>query len=262
MDSTRAHLAIRRISHRRRPESKRMKSSPSISVFFPAYNDGGTIASMVLSALLVVEQITDDFEIIIVNDGSADYTADIANRLAQDYSAVQVVHHPVNRGYGAALRTGFATARKEIVFYTDGDAQYDVRDLLKIYPLLTPEVDVVQGFKLNRDDPWYRRPIGNLYHTVVKAIFQLKVRDVDCDFRLLRRSVFERVTLHQNSGEICVELMKKLERNGFKIVEAGVTHYPRPYGRSQFFRPRHIAATFRGLIKLWRDLRTTPPLGG
>lgn len=240
---------------------KSSRDAPSISVFFPAYNDGGTIASMVLSAILVVERLTDDFEIIIVNDGSADYTTDIANRLAQDYPAVQVVHHPVNRGYGAALRTGFATASKDIVFYTDGDAQYDVRDLLKVYPLLTAEVDVVQGFKLNRDDPWYRRPIGSLYHTVVKAIFQLKVQDVDCDFRLLRRSVFERMTLHQNSGEICVELMKKLELNGFKIVEAGVTHYPRPYGRSQFFRPRHIIATFHGLIQLWRDLHTLPSSG-
>lgn len=210
---------------------------------------------MVLSTLIVLEQLTDDFEIIIVNDGSTDYTSAIADRLAQDYAAVRVVHHPANRGYGGALRTGFASATKEIIFYTDGDAQYDVRDLLRLYPLLTDEVDAVQGFKLNRDDPWFRRPIGKLYHWVVKWAFRLKVRDVDCDFRLIRRCVFDTFELQQNSGEICVELVKKLELHGFSIVEAGVTHYPRPYGRSQFFRLPHIWATFKGLYTLWRELR-------
>jgi len=227
----------------------------SISAFFPAYNDGGTIASMVLATTIILQQLTDDFEIIIVNDGSQDYTAMIADRLAHDYPFVRVIHHPKNCGYGGALRTGFASASKEIVFYTDGDAQYDVRDLLRLYPLLTTGVDMVQGFKLNRDDPWFRRPIGQLYHAVMRWAFRLQVRDVDCDFRLLRRHVVERLELKHNSGEICIELVKKLELVGCRIVEAGVTHYPRPYGRSQFFRPRHILSTFRGLARLWWELR-------
>lgn len=234
-------------------------AQPGISAFFPAYNDGGTIASMVVAALIVLQQLTDDYEIIIINDGSQDYTALIADRLAQDYPCVRVVHHPENRGYGGALRSGFAAASKDIIFYTDGDAQYDVRDLLRLYPLLTPDVDAVQGFKLNRDDPWFRRPLGRLYHAAVRWAFQLHVRDVDCDFRVLRRRVFEQIELHQNSGEICVELVKKLERSGCQIVEAGVTHYPRPYGHSQFFRPRHLISTLRGLLRLWWDLRRTSP---
>lgn len=234
-------------------------AQPGISAFFPAYNDGGTIASMVVAALIVLQQLTDDYEIIIINDGSQDYTALIAERLAQDYPCVRVVHHPENRGYGGALRSGFAAASKDIIFYTDGDAQYDVRDLLRLYPLLTPDVDAVQGFKLNRDDPWFRRPLGRLYHAAVRWAFQLHVRDVDCDFRVLRRRVFEQIELHQNSGEICVELVKKLERGGCQIVEAGVTHYPRPYGHSQFFRPRHLISTLRGLLRLWWDLRRTSP---
>jgi len=234
------------------PDSAR---SSGVSAFFPAYNDGGTIASMVIATIVVLQQLTDDFEIIIVNDGSQDYTPLVADRLAQDYPCVRVVHHPKNRGYGGALRTGFASATKGVIFYTDGDAQYDVRDLLRLYPLLTDDVDVVQGFKLNRDDPWFRRPIGRIYHTMVRWAFQLRVRDVDCDFRLIRRQVFEQIELKQNSGEICVELVKKMEMAGFRIVEAGVTHYPRSYGRSQFFRLPHILSTFRGLVHLWRDLR-------
>ena len=234
-------------------------AQPGISAFFPAYNDGGTIASMVVAALIVLRQLTDDYEIIIINDGSQDYTALIADQLAQDYPCVRVVHHPENRGYGGALRSGFAAASKDIIFYTDGDAQYDVRDLLRLYPLLTPDVDAVQGFKLNRDDPWFRRPLGRAYHAAVRWVFQLHVRDVDCDFRVLRRRVFEQIELHQNSGEICVELVKKLERGGCTIVEAGVTHYPRPYGHSQFFRPRHLISTLRGLLRLWWDLRRTSP---
>lgn len=227
----------------------------SISAFFPAYNDGGTIASMVIGTLLVLEQCTDDFEIIIVNDGSADYTAAIADRLAEDYPRVRVAHHAKNGGYGAALRTGFASATKDLVFYTDGDAQYDARDLLKLLPLLRPDVDVVQGYKLNRDDPWFRRPLGRLYHALVRRLFRVKVRDVDCDFRLIRRRALETFELTQTSGGICVELIKKLELGGFRFVEAGVRHYPRPYGRSQFFRPRHLISTFIGLIRLWRELR-------
>src|SRR5512143_3566457 len=114
---------------------------PSISAFFPAYNDGGTIASMVISAMLVLETLTDDYEIIVVDDGSKDYTGPILDRLAADYERVRVIHHRANRGYGGALRTGFANATKDLVFYTDGDAQYNVEDLRRLYSLLTETID-------------------------------------------------------------------------------------------------------------------------
>lgn len=227
---------------------------PSISAFFPAYNDGGTIASMVLSAVLVLEQLTDDYEVIVVNDGSKDYTAEILDRLARDYPHVRVIHHPKNRGYGGALRTGFASATKELIFYTDGDAQYDVRDLHALYPLLTPDVDMAQGWKRSRSDPWYRKVIGRIYHYIVKIAFGLRLRDVDCDFRLMRRSIFDKVVLTRDSGVICVELMKKVQDHGFKIVEAPVSHYHRSYGRSQFFNFRRIFRVGIDLLALWLEL--------
>lgn len=234
-----------------------MSARPSISVFFPAYNDGGTIASLVLSALLVLETLSDDYEIIVVDDGSTDQTGPILDRLAADYPCVRVIHHPHNRGYGGALRTGFASATKDLVFYTDGDFQYDVRDLQRLYPLLTDEVEVVQGYKLNRSDSWLRRVVGRAYHQAVRLAFGLHVRDVDCDFRLLRRSVFERIELTHDSGVICVELVKKLEISGFRIVEAGVPHYPRLYGHSQFFRVGAVGRTLQELFALWLELRAS-----
>jgi glycosyltransferase involved in cell wall biosynthesis len=182
-----------------------------ISVFFPAYNDGGTIASMVLSALLTLRELTDDYEVIVVNDGSADYTPEILNELARVYDHVRIIHHVKNTGYGGALRSGFASAQKELIFYTDGDAQYDARELKLLYPALVEGVDMVNGYKISRSDPWYRAVIGRTYHWIAKLAFGLRLRDVDCDFRLMRRAIFDKVHLESNSGVICVEMMKKIQ---------------------------------------------------
>lgn len=227
---------------------------PSITAFFPAYNDAGTIASMVISAMNVLEQLTDDYEIIVINDGSHDQTPEILNRLAADYERVRVIHHPQNRGYGGALRSGFAAATKDLIFYTDGDAQYDVRDLLRLYPLMTENIDLVQGYKRERHDGLLRTVIGQCYHFTVKQLFMLTVRDVDCDFRLMRRRIFEKVELTHNSGVICVEMVKKIESNGFGIAELDVSHFPRSYGHSQFFRWRHLFNTAKELSGLWQEL--------
>jgi glycosyltransferase involved in cell wall biosynthesis len=228
--------------------------SKSISVFFPAYNDGGTIASMVLSALLTLRELTDDYEVIVVNDGSADYTPEILNELARVYDRVRVIHHEHNKGYGGALRSGFASATKELVFYTDGDAQYDAHELKLLYPALVEGVDMVNGYKISRSDPWYRTVIGRIYHWIAKLAFGLRLRDVDCDFRLMRRAIFDKVHLESNSGVICVEMMKKIQDAGFKIAEVPVHHYHRAYGRSQFF---NFSRTFRvglDLMRLWAKL--------
>ncbi len=233
----------------------------SISVFFPAYNDGGTIASMVLTALMTVRELADDFEIIVVNDGSADYTPQILDELARVHKEVRVIHHEQNRGYGGALRTGFSSATKELIFYTDGDAQYDARELKVLYPVLAEGVDMVNGYKISRSDPWYRTVIGRIYHWTVKLAFGLHVRDVDCDFRLMRRSIFDRVHLQSDSGVICVEMMKKIQDAGFVISEAPVHHYHRVYGRSQFFNFGRIFRVGRDLVKLWLELVLWPKLG-
>jgi glycosyltransferase involved in cell wall biosynthesis len=232
----------------------------SISVFFPAYNDGGTIASMVISALLTLRELTDDYEVIVVNDGSSDYTPQVLDELAKTQQGFRVIHHEQNRGYGGALRTGFASATKDLVFYTDGDAQYDVRELKVLYPLLVDGVDMVNGYKISRSDPWYRLLIGRTYHWTVKIAFRLRLRDVDCDFRLMRRTIFDRVDLKSDSGVICVEMMKKIQDAGFVIEQAPVHHYHRAYGRSQFFNLRRIYHVGRDLLRLWVQLVLNPAL--
>lgn len=225
-----------------------------LSVFFPAYNDSGTIASLVISARHAAQQLTSDFEILIINDGSADQTPEIADELARTYPEVRVIHHPRNRGYGGALRSGFRESRKDVVFYTDGDAQYDPSELALLWPQLTSEVDLVNGYKISRSDPWHRIVIGRIYHHTVTKLFGIPVRDVDCDFRLMRRSIFERVSLEHNSGVICLEMMKKIHDAGFRIAEVPVHHYHRAFGRSQFFNFRRLFRTAIDVGKLWFEL--------
>jgi glycosyltransferase involved in cell wall biosynthesis len=227
-------------------------SSPSgLSVFFPAYNDSGTIASLVIRALQTASRLTPNHEVLVVNDGSTDATAQILDELVQLYPALKLVTHPTNSGYGGALRSGFAAASKEIVFYTDGDAQYDPAEMELLWQRMSADVDVVNGYKISRSDPWHRIFIGRLYHYIVKTMFGLGVRDVDCDFRMLRRSIFERVRLEKNSGVICLEMMKKIQDAGFRIVEVPVHHYHRAHGRSQFFNVPRIYRTGIDVLKLW-----------
>src|SRR5688572_19344631 len=133
---------------------------PGLTMFFPAYNDAGTIASLVIQAVQVAGRLTDDFEVLVINDGSQDATAPIADELARQYPQVRVIHHPQNRGYGGALRTGFASARKELIAYTDGDAQYDPSELDVLWHRLTDDADMVQGYKISRADPLHRIVIG------------------------------------------------------------------------------------------------------
>ncbi|HSG01794.1 MAG TPA: glycosyltransferase family 2 protein [Vicinamibacterales bacterium] len=235
-------------------ESRGDSAPAGLSVFFPAYNDGGTIASLVIEARKTAERLTPDFEIIVVNDGSADTTADIADELARTYPEVRVVHHERNRGYGGALRSGFAAARKDYVFYTDGDAQYDPTELAALWAKMTSEVDLVNGYKISRSDPIHRIIIGRIYHHTVKLLFGLKVRDVDCDFRLMRRAIFDRVRLEHNSGVICLEMMKKIQDAGFRIAEVPVHHYHRAFGRSQFFNFSRLARTAVDVARLWWQL--------
>ena len=235
---------------------------PGISVFFPAYNDGGTIASMVLAALNTCRKLTDDYEVIVVNDGSTDYTGQVLDDIASRYEHVKIVTHKKNRGYGGALRTGFKTAAKEWVFYTDGDAQYDAHELAMLAPAMRPEVDIVQGYKIARHDPIFRIVIGKTYHWIVKLMFGLRVRDTDCDFRLIRKSALERIELKSNTGTICVELVKKLQDSGATFAEVPVHHYHRAYGRSQFFNFKRLWATGVHLLQLWAELVLTPRLTG
>ncbi len=232
-----------------RPKTDRRLSG--VTAFFPAYNDGGTIPSMVLTALIALRQVTEDYEVVVVNDGSTDSTATVLEELSDRYPELRVIHHPRNLGYGAALRTGFAAACKDWLFYTDGDAQYNPLELTTLVTGLHEGVDVVNGYKIARQDPLTRKIIGRVYHYAVKWAFRFKLRDVDCDFRLIRRSILDEVALYSSSGAICLEMVKKFQDAGYRFAEVPVHHYHRQCGISQFYNWRRLVHTALQLADLW-----------
>ena len=233
------------------------KKHLSVSAFFPCYNDAGTIASMVELATLTLKKTTDNFEVIVIDDGSSDNSREILKELALKNVYLKLVFHEKNRGYGGALRSGFEKASKDLIFYTDGDFQYNVSELPKLLEKLSDKIDIVQGYKIKRCDPWYRIVIGELYNFGVKLAFAIKIKDVDCDFRLIRRNVFDKVKLEHNSGVITVEMVKKFQDAGLRFAQVPVSHYSRSYGNSQFFNFKRIAHVAIELLALWRELILT-----
>ena len=227
---------------------------PSITVFFPCYNDKGTIATLVIEARSTLEKITNDYEIIVVDDGSTDGSRELLKKLQHDVHQLKLVFHEKNKGYGGALRSGFSAATKDLIFYTDGDGQYDVKELSKLLEKLSPGVDIINGYKIKRSDPFYRIIIGYIYQRAMQLLFWLPVSDPDCDFRLIRRKVFDKIQLKSNTGTICIELLKKADQAGFKFTEVGVSHYFRSYGKSQFFNFKRIGSTLIKLVLLWFEL--------
>jgi glycosyltransferase involved in cell wall biosynthesis len=225
---------------------------PSLSVFFPAYNDAPSLPGLLAKTFAALEAHVVDYEVIVVNDGSYDDTAAVLEQLRGHYGALlRVVTHPRNRGYGGALRSGFEAATKEFVFYTDGDSQYDVGELPRLLDMVGPATGLVNGYKLERNDPAHRIWIGKTYNFCARLLFRIRIRDIDCDYRLIRRALLERIHLTSTSGTICVELVRKLEMTGCEVVETGVHHYARLYGRSQFFRLQSLATTLYELVRLW-----------
>ncbi len=222
-----------------------------ISAFFPCYNDERTIGRMVTTVHDTLERLGIAHDITVVDDASSDGSLQVLHELAGRIPELQVVEHPVNRGYGGALLSGLAHAKRQWVFYTDGDAQYDPAEIEQLVQLASDDVDVVQGYKIRRSDPLKRKIIGRVYHHTVAFFFGLHLRDVDCDFRLMRHSVLDRVELTNESGVICVELMLGLQNEHARIVQTPVSHHPRPYGRSQFFQTRRIARSLYDLALLW-----------
>jgi glycosyltransferase involved in cell wall biosynthesis len=223
----------------------------TISAFFPCYNDEATIASMVNLAFATIDQVGADGDVTVVNDGSTDGSAGVLAGLQASESRLRVVTHEQNRGYGGALLSGFEAATKQWVFYTDGDAQFDPSELAQLVEAATPEVDVVQGYKLRRADNIVRRVIGRVYHRFVAFMFGLKIRDTDCDFRLIRKDALDRIQLVHTTGVICVELVRKLQDSGARFVEVPVHHYPRTHGQSEFFNFTSVARSLRDLAGLW-----------
>jgi len=234
---------------------------PALSVFFPAYNDAPSLPSLIEKTFAVLSQHADTFEVIVVNDGSRDNTATVLRDLGARFGpTLRVVEHTENQGYGAALRSGLKAVRYELVFYTDGDSQYDVGELPLLLREMEEGVGLVNGYKLERNDPWHRVCIGWIYNRFARVLFQIRLRDIDCDFRLMRTEIVEQLGLQSTTGSICVELVHGIELSGCGVREVGVHHYPRLYGRSQFFRIPSLLTTFGQLIDLYARQVLWPPV--
>jgi len=228
-----------------------MERLHSLSIFFPCYNDAGTIPTMVIRAAQTARQVTDDFEIIVLDDGSHDDSVQVLQEVQCAIPQLRVIEHDQPSGYGGNVRAGIAASTKEWVFYTDGDAQYDVRELELLVEALRPGIDVVNGWKIKRKDPLHRIIIGLAYQYFVKLMFGLQIRDVDCDFRLMRRSIFDTVELESVTGTITFEMVKKIQDAGYQFAEVPVNHYYRQYGTSQFFNFARVARTLMALAGWW-----------
>ena len=231
-----------------------MQAKPDISVFFPCYNDAKTIGKLVSDCDKILKKIAGKYEIIIIDDGSKDKSRLLLKNLSLKMPKLRLIFHPKNLGYGAVLTTGFKSAKYGLIFYTDGDGQYDVGELPILVSLMTKDIDFVNGIKMSRQDPTYRVFVGNLYSFFCRWAFWLPVYDVDCDFRLIRRETIRKLRLNSKSGSICVELVKKAQRSGAKFRQVSVFHYERKYGSSEFFKPFNIIKSLLDLSGLWFNL--------
>jgi glycosyltransferase involved in cell wall biosynthesis len=226
----------------------------SISVFFPCYNERENVTGTVEKALAVLEKLSIDFEIIIINDGSTDATSQIADEIAGRNSRVKVVHHHTNLGYGAALQSGFKTAAKEIVFYTDGDGQFDINELPPLLPLMK-QYDIVSCYRLNRKDPLVRKINGWCWTKLVCWLFGMKLYDIDCAFKLYKREIFDNIKLSSTGALIDTEILAKASRRGYTIIQKGVHHYPRVAGLQTGAKPKVIIRAFKELFKLYKQIK-------
>ncbi len=229
----------------------RSQRSERISAFFPCYNDEHTIGEMVRAADETLAGVTNDYEIIVVNDGSGDGSAGVLEELAKTVPALRVVTHAQNRGYGGALQSGFKAATGDLVFYTDGDGQYDPRELRLLLEVMEDGVDVVNGYKTARSDSAVRRVLGGTYNYFAKSLLGIPMRDLDCDFRLFRGEVARRLRLTNRGGIVCAQMMQQVYRGGYRVQEVPVSHLSRRFGASQFFRPMNVLSLGVDLIRLW-----------
>lgn len=234
----------------------------SVSAVLPAHNEEAAIASTVGSVLETLAGWMSDFEVIVVNDGSQDRTGTILDEIAAENVHLRIIHHAVNRGYGAALVSGFEACKKDLVFFMDSDGQFDIRDLERFFPLLT-EYDAVLGYRIKRQDTWMRKVNAWGWKLLVRLIFGVRVRDVDCAFKIYKGSFFREHRLETRGAMINTEILYKLKRAGYTYTEVGVHHLPRNGGKATGAKPIVILRAFRELFTYawkWRRAeRQSPP---
>lgn len=228
-----------------------------LSLVLPAHNEAENIEAVVTRALEVLPRIVRDVEIIVVDDGSRDETGAIIDRLASEYPEVRAIHHPINRGYGAALTSGFQAATGDSIMFMDADRQFDIADINALLPYV-PYYDIVAGYRIQRRDPLYRRLYGKLFGLVVWVLFGVHLRDTDCAFKIYRADLLKSIDLTTPGALINTEMLARSRRRGARIVQVGVNHYPRYAGESSGGSPRVVFRAMGETIKLWFRLRRTP----
>ena len=233
--------------------SKSQDVVKSLSVFFPCYNEQDNVTRTVEKALGELNKLDIDFEIIIVNDGSTDKTGQIADELSQRDARIKVVHHPKNLGYGSALQSGFKTASKEYVFYTDGDGQFDMNELPPLLPMME-NCDIVSCYRINRQDNMIRKLNAKCWTTLVCFLFRMKIRDIDCAFKLYRREIFDNIELTSTGALIDTEVLARATRKGYEITQTGVHHFPRTAGAQTGANIKVILRAFKELFKLHKQI--------
>ena len=227
----------------------------ALSIILPAYNEVENIEAGVSSVLKFVPTFTEHYEVIIVDDGSRDGTGKLIDRLAAKYDRVVALHHLSNRGYGAALRSGFKAARGELIFFTDGDGQFEIQEMPKLMSLIREGTDIACGYRMRRADPLMRAVNAALYRAIVRLLFRLNVKDINCAFKLFKRKIIENLNFESCGALINAELLILAQKKGYLIKEVGVIHYPRIKGKQTGAKLTVILRTFIELLRLWRKLK-------
>lgn len=225
-----------------------------ISAFFPAYNEAANLESLTRRTAETLQRLARQWEIIIVDDGSRDTTPEVANRLVQALPGVKYLRHAQNQGYGGAVRTGLKTAQYDWVFFTDGDGQFDPTELERLVPLTT-EADFIAGFRIKRRDHFLRKLNAWAWGTLVRTLFGLSVRDIDCAFKLFQRRVIDAAPLEASGAMISTELLARAKKLGYRFRQVGVNHYPRQAGKQTGANPKVIWRAFQELFQLYARLK-------
>lgn len=234
------------------------KALTSLTLFFPCYNEAENVGAQIDDAVKTAEEYGIDYEVLVVDDGSRDKTAEIVRSRTAKNPSVRLIQHERNQGYGAAVRTGLMAAQKDLVFMTDGDRQFRISDIEKLFSKID-SCDVVAGFRISRRDAAHRRVGGRLWTTAVRCLFGLPIRDIDCAFKLYRRKYLQGLNLRSNQLVIHAETLGRLKRRGCRIEEIGVDHYPRTAGKATATALPRLIKSFVELLRVYPSVLSEKP---